>query len=49
VHQENAPEARTDPYWRQRSAVQVAELKFDDGWLSVDRDADVTTPLIPPQ
>lgn len=49
VHQENAPEAKTDPYWHQRTAVQVAELKFDKGWLSVDRNADVTTPLVAPQ
>jgi hypothetical protein len=49
VHQGNEPEAKTDPYWNQRTAVQVAELKLTDGVLSVDRNAPVTHPLIAPK
>ncbi len=45
VHQENAPEAKTDPYWHQRTVIQVAELKYADGKLSVDRDAEVDATL----
>lgn len=45
VHQTNEPEARGDPYWHQRTAVQVAELKYANGVLSVDREARVRARL----
>src|SRR5262249_36989657 len=48
VHQANAPEAKTDPYWGQRTVIQVAELKYADGKLTVDREATVDTPLKAP-
>lgn len=37
VHQGGEPEAAADDRWHQRTVVQVAELKLQDGWLSVDR------------
>lgn len=49
VHQKNEPEARGDPYWYQRSAIQVAELKYRNGTLSVDREAKVRTTLKAPR
>ncbi len=39
VHQGGEPEARTDDRHHQRSVIQVAELRLQDGWLTVDRDA----------
>jgi len=48
VHQDNEPEAATDPRWHQRTVIQVAELVFKDGWLGVDRDKDVAFRLAPP-
>lgn len=40
VHQTNEPEAASDPRWSQRTVIQVAELVYQDGKLSVNRDAD---------
>jgi len=48
VHQGEAPQAASDPHWRQRTVIQVAELKFVDGKLDVDRDAEVDATLTPP-
>lgn len=48
VHQHAAPEVATDPHWGQRTVIQVAELTYRDGWLSVDRNAPVGTSLKPP-
>ncbi|MBW8845759.1 MAG: hypothetical protein JF607_12400 [Burkholderiales bacterium] len=39
VHQSGEPEAKADNRWHQRTAIQVAELKLQDGWLMVDRHA----------
>lgn len=39
VHQGGEPEARTDDRWHQRTVIQVAELKLQGGWLTVDRHA----------
>lgn len=39
VHQGGEPEAQADERHHQRSVIQVAELKLQDGWLGVDRDA----------
>jgi hypothetical protein len=39
VHQSNEPRAKTDPYYGQRTVIQVAELKEAGGVLSVDREA----------
>ncbi len=41
VHQSNAAEARTDPYWHQRTVIQVAELHVAAGGLTVSRDRPV--------
>jgi hypothetical protein len=41
VHQTNEAEAAADPRWNQRTVIQVAELVYKDGKLSVDRDADL--------
>jgi hypothetical protein len=49
VHQRNAREARGDPYWYQRTAIQVAELKYENGSLSVDREAKVRARLRAPR
>ncbi len=48
VHQSNAPQAKEDPYFHQRTVLQVAELKYADGKLSVDRNAQVDARLIAP-
>jgi beta-xylosidase len=48
VHQSEAPEARTDPYFHQRTVLQVAELKYANGKLTVDRNARVDARLIAP-
>ena len=48
VHQEGEPEARRDPYWHQRTVIQVARLKYANGWLSVDRNETVWMPLKAP-
>jgi beta-xylosidase len=39
THQGGEDAAKADDRWHQRSAIQAAELKLQDGWLSVDRDA----------
>ncbi len=49
VHQGHEPKAKTDPYYWQRTAVQVAELKEEGGVLSVDREAPVEGALTPPR
>ena len=49
VHQTNEPQAASDPYWWQRTAVQVAELKEEGGALSVDREALVEQGLTAPR
>lgn len=49
VHQRNEPQAKDDPYWYQRSAIQVAELKYENGMLSVDREAKVRARLKAPR
>jgi sucrose-6-phosphate hydrolase SacC (GH32 family) len=48
VHQGAEPEAKNDPYWKQRTVIQVAELKYKDDKLVVDRDADLSFRLDPP-
>ncbi|CAN7166683.1 hypothetical protein LJR289_000217 [Pseudoduganella sp. LjRoot289] len=48
VHQKNETEAATDPRWNQRTVIQVAELVYKNGALSVNRDADVSFRLAPP-
>lgn len=48
VHQSNAPEAKTDPYYHQRTVLQVAELKYENGQLTLDRNAPVDARLIAP-
>lgn len=48
VHQGRAPEAAADPHWQQRTVIQVAELVYRNGKLSVDRDAPVDVRLTPP-
>jgi hypothetical protein len=49
VHQGAEPQAAADPYWQQRTVIQVAELLYQDGKLTVDRNAPVTVGLSPPQ
>lgn len=39
VHQGGEDAARGDDRWWQRSVIQVAEIKLQDGWLAVDRNA----------
>jgi hypothetical protein len=48
VHQGSEPEAQADPYWRQRTVIQVAELVYKDGKLTADRDAALDFSLAPP-
>jgi hypothetical protein len=48
VHQGQEPEAAGDPYWNQRTVIQVAELKLVDGKLTVDRNAKVDASLVAP-
>jgi hypothetical protein len=48
VHQRNEPEARDEPYWAQRTAIQVAELTIKDGWLAGDREGPVRDGLQAP-
>ena len=48
VHQGQEPQGQTDPYWNQRTVIQVAELVYKDASLSVDRNAVVTKSLEPP-
>lgn len=49
VHQGGEPEAGADPYWRQRTVIQAAELIYRDGKLTVDRNAGVDIRLAPPE
>jgi hypothetical protein len=49
VHQEAEPQAKADPYWHQRTVIQMAELKYADGKLGVDRDAPVDATLKAPR
>jgi hypothetical protein len=39
VQQSGEPRAVTDPEWHRRSVLQIAELKEEDGVISVDREA----------
>ena len=39
TRQGGEPEANTDDRWHQRTVIQVAKLKLQDGWLTVDRNA----------
>lgn len=39
AHQGGEEAARSDDRYAQRSVIQVAELRLEDGWLAVDRDA----------
>lgn len=48
VQQGGEPEAASDPTWQRRSVIQVAELRFKDGWLTADREAPVDVRLLPP-
>ncbi|MBB6092469.1 hypothetical protein HNQ60_001347 [Povalibacter uvarum] len=48
VHQGNEPEAASDPYWKQRTLIQVAELELRDGGLIVDRNRRIEFTLQPP-
>ncbi|MDV6332870.1 family 43 glycosylhydrolase [Asticcacaulis sp. 201] len=41
VHQGNEPQAQADPFYAQRTVIQVGELLFKDGQLSIDRNAAV--------
>jgi len=47
VHQSGEPEAGRNPTWGRRSVLQVAELKEEDGRISVDRTAPVGVRLQP--
>ncbi len=42
------PAGAPEGYERRRSSIQVAELKYTDGWLTCDRDAPTTIDLQPP-
>ena len=48
VHQGAEPEAAANPYWQQRTVIQVAELVYKDGALSVDRNAPLSFKLSAP-
>ncbi len=47
VHQGEEPQAKTDPYWHQRSVIQAGELKVVDGKMTVDREAVTDIDLKP--
>jgi hypothetical protein len=47
VHQDGEYEAKTNPDWRRRSVIQIAELKEKDGIVTVDRDAPARVKLSP--
>jgi beta-xylosidase len=49
VHQSNEPQAKADPYYGQRTVIQVGELKEAGGLLSVDREAPVEQGLVAPK
>ncbi len=49
VHQGKEPETKTDAGWGHRTVIQVAELKYADGQLTVDRDAPVDATLVAPK
>lgn len=42
-------DARRDGTEQRRSSIQVVELKFDDGWLTCDRDQPTHIRLVPPE
>lgn len=48
VHQSGETEVVADPEWQRRTVIQVAELKEEDGLLSVDRDEQLRFKLRPP-
>jgi hypothetical protein len=37
-----------DPNWSQHTVIQVAELVYKDGWLTVDRNVDLSFELAAP-
>jgi beta-xylosidase len=41
-------EAQRDGTEQRRSSIQVVELKYDDGWLTCDRDQPTRIHLVPP-
>lgn len=45
VHQSGEEQAACDPRWHRRTVLQIAELRENDGVLSVDREAAVVRPL----
>ena len=47
VHQHGEAEAKADPEWGRRTVIQIAELREEDGIISVDRDAPVLVRLTP--
>ena len=47
VHQHGEAEAKADPEWGRRTVIQIAELREEDGIISVDRDAPVLVRLAP--
>lgn len=49
VHQGKEPQAAADPHWWQRTVIQVAELIYKDGKLTVDRDAGLSFQLTAPE
>lgn len=49
VHQGQEPQAAGDAGWGHRTVIQVGELTFADGQLTVDRDAPVDATLTAPQ
>lgn len=44
VHQSGEPEAVKDPRWGRRTVLQIAELRYDNGRLTVDRNRPATLP-----
>lgn len=47
VHQDGEEEARANPDWKRRSVLQIAELREQNGVISVDRDTPTQVRLIP--
>jgi hypothetical protein len=45
TQQDGEAEVAHDPLWGRRSVIQVVELKPQDGWLTVDRNAPVDVRL----
>lgn len=47
VHQDGEDAARTNPDWKRRSVLQIAQLQEKDGVITVDRNAPVPVRLKP--